>query len=202
MLQEEQWNKDKMGPRLCWYRGREEGREDRGEGRREPRRAEERKSIQNQRESDKPEQCIVQTHSITQSHVEALTNTDTQARTHPGRYTHTHTCSFRRIINPTKHRSFYIQMTSQPWRMCWCEQKALVTTAACALCLLGDALKIWWFCSQKKNFCIPALNLCLKWWERGSISDPSWGPYSILTDVFEDVRRDTWDMRRVWGPER
>lgn len=144
-----------MGPRLCWYRGKEEAREDRGEGRREPRRAEERKSIQIQRESDKPEQCIVQTHSITQSHVEALTNTDTHthARQHPGRNTHAHACSFRRIINPTKHGSFSIQMTSQPWRMCWREQKALVTTAACALCLLGDALKILRF--TKKEFLHP-----------------------------------------------
>lgn len=67
----------------------EEGRkaERIGEGRREPKRAEERKSIQIQRESDKPEQCIVQTHSITQSHVEALTNTDTQTSLEE----HTHT---------------------------------------------------------------------------------------------------------------
>lgn len=35
---------------------------------REPGRAEERKSIPIQSESDKPEQCIVQTHSINQSH--------------------------------------------------------------------------------------------------------------------------------------
>lgn len=40
----------------------------RREGEREPKRAEERKSIPIQSESDKPEQCIVQTHSITQSH--------------------------------------------------------------------------------------------------------------------------------------
>lgn len=46
---------------------------------REPKRAEERKSIPIQSESDKPEQCIVQTHSLTQSHTricgEALTQT-------------------------------------------------------------------------------------------------------------------------------
>lgn len=44
--------------------GRKAGREKM----REPKRAEERKSILIQSESDKPEQCIVQTHSITQSH--------------------------------------------------------------------------------------------------------------------------------------
>lgn len=70
----------------------EEGREAEriGEGRREPKRAEERKSIRIQRESDKPEQCIVQTHSITQSHVEALTNTDTHAQTTWEEHTHTY----------------------------------------------------------------------------------------------------------------
>lgn len=68
----------------------EEGREVRGErGRekmREPKRAEERKSIPIQSESDKPEQCIVQTHSITQSHthVEALTQTRTHTLTFAG----------------------------------------------------------------------------------------------------------------------
>lgn len=61
-----------------------------GEGRREPRRAEERKSIQIQRESDKPEQCIVQTHSITQSHVEAFTHT----HTHRGTLSEEHTCAY------------------------------------------------------------------------------------------------------------
>lgn len=61
-----------------------------GEGRREPRRAEERKSIQIQRESDKPEQCIVQTHSITQSHVEAFTHTHTRAEEHSQRNTRAH----------------------------------------------------------------------------------------------------------------
>lgn len=59
-----------------------------GERRREPRRAEERKSIQIQRESDKPEQCIVQTHSITQSHVEAFTHT------HRGTLSEKHTCTY------------------------------------------------------------------------------------------------------------
>lgn len=57
---------------------------------REPKRAEERKSIPIQSESDKPEQCIVQTHSITQSythtrvHVEAFAQTYAHAcvRTH------------------------------------------------------------------------------------------------------------------------
>lgn len=43
-------------------------REKERENMREPKRAEERKSIPIQSESDKPEQCIVQTHSITQSH--------------------------------------------------------------------------------------------------------------------------------------
>lgn len=61
-----------------------------GEGRREPRRAEERKSIQIQRESDKPEQCIVQTHSITQSHVEAFTHTHTRTEEHSRRNTRAH----------------------------------------------------------------------------------------------------------------
>lgn len=54
---------------------------------REPRRAEERKSIPIQSESDKPEQCIVQTHSITQSH----THTHTEKHSHRHVRTHTHT---------------------------------------------------------------------------------------------------------------
>lgn len=64
--------------------GSEGEREARREGERE--RAEERKSIPIQSESDKPEQCIVQTHSINQSHthvhVEALTQTHMCLHTH------------------------------------------------------------------------------------------------------------------------
>lgn len=75
------------------YRAQRKGGKKKGEARREgwkgrmrePKRAEERKSIPVQSESDKPEQCIVQTHSTTQSHthvhVEALSPL------------HTHTCT-------------------------------------------------------------------------------------------------------------
>ena len=78
-----------MGP--CLY-GTKEWRGRIGEERRERRRAEERKSIQIQREPDKPEQCIVQTHSITQSHVEAFTraHTHTHTQEHPQRNTRAH----------------------------------------------------------------------------------------------------------------
>lgn len=59
-----------------------EGRRGRERGRmREPKRAEERKSIPIQSESDKPEQCIVQTHSITQSHTHTY-NTHVKALMH------------------------------------------------------------------------------------------------------------------------
>lgn len=53
---------------------------------REPKRTEERKSIQIQSESDKPEQCIVQTHSITQSHKHTHVE-----HSHSHVLTHTHT---------------------------------------------------------------------------------------------------------------
>lgn len=64
-----------------------EGRKER-KNMREPRRAEERKSIPIQSESDKPEQCIVQTHSITQSHTRI--HTRTHMHVHVEELTQTH----------------------------------------------------------------------------------------------------------------
>lgn len=92
---------------LCWYRARREGRgeaqregERERENMREPKRAEERKSIPIQSESDKPEQCIVQTHSITQSYTHTRVHVEAFAQTYAHACVHTHSmkCACRPSI--------------------------------------------------------------------------------------------------------
>lgn len=76
---------------------------------REPKRAEERKSIPIQSESDKPEQCIVQTYSITQSHTHTRMwkHSHTNARTHWVKCasSSTSSSSIKALQTPIKHRN-------------------------------------------------------------------------------------------------